>query len=415
MALVPRDINPISVEGWNKAHAATVLSDHTVRAAARPNSDTFYQFVTLDLRDDAVIVEYPAINSDYVSLLTVGYDHYVDMPLSTLRGDFAKSTRVLFYSDRTKDFDPSLVENIDNAQKMTTDFALALIRAMPHQSDTERMEGITEALHGVEVKTLSEWQGLPKRPVTEVDFPAFGTDPLVFGSSFAEAMQFIFNHTSFDSNDELDQGVLSALKPYCIEPQQEPVADCEHQIDNERLAATAAAFREDALVQWNNPNGFAYPQEIFLPKGEGNKLRSMAVVSAIGPIGMPFTEATYPGISAAGGASLNSDNHYVIGLSADQLKAANAFWSITIYDGENGWLIPNEFKKYSVGPNAGMRLSADGGIDIHVSPKRPAGVPVENWLPSGEVKQDLDVVMRIYGTNVEVMETWEAPVAELAD
>ena len=39
-------------------------------------------------------------------------------------------------------------------------------------------------------------------------------------------------------------------------------------------------------------------------------------------------------------------------------------------DLKNGFFIPNDRKKYSVGENAGFQLNADGGIEIHVSVKK---------------------------------------------
>ncbi len=74
-------------------------------------------------------------------------------------------------------------------------------------------------------------------------------------------------------------------------------------------------------------------------------------------------------------------NDYVIRMSKEELPPAQAFWSLTLYDLENGFFIPNDHRKYSVGENAGMKLNADGGIEIHVAAKKPKGVPPENWLP----------------------------------
>jgi len=49
---------------------------------------------------------------------------------------------------------------------------------------------------------------------------------------------------------------------------------------------------------------------------------------------------------------------------------------------------------YSVGQNSGMKLSADGGIAIHVAHKQPDGVPAENWLPIPRKDLDLDIILR---------------------
>jgi len=62
-----------------------------------------YQLAMLDLRKDAVVFEFPAFESKYVSRMTTGYDHYVEIPLSTVDGDFQEATTVLFYTERSED------------------------------------------------------------------------------------------------------------------------------------------------------------------------------------------------------------------------------------------------------------------------------------------------------------------------
>ena len=61
--------------GWNTVEADTELKDHTMQDIARPNNDTLYITAIIDLRKDPVILEMPAFDSDYVSLMVTGYDH----------------------------------------------------------------------------------------------------------------------------------------------------------------------------------------------------------------------------------------------------------------------------------------------------------------------------------------------------
>ena len=75
-------------DGFNKSVAATALADHTMESIARPNNDTLYQGVFLDLRNDPVIVEYPVIDSSYTVLETSGFAHYAGVPLASTEGDF---------------------------------------------------------------------------------------------------------------------------------------------------------------------------------------------------------------------------------------------------------------------------------------------------------------------------------------
>ena len=75
----------LKVGGWNVCDADTSLKDHTMREIARANNDTLYISCLLDLRKDPMVLEMPAFDSKYVSLMITGYDHYVNIPMSVPR------------------------------------------------------------------------------------------------------------------------------------------------------------------------------------------------------------------------------------------------------------------------------------------------------------------------------------------
>ena len=110
---------------------------------------------------------------------------------------------------------------------------------------------------------------------------------------------------------------------------------------------------------------------------------------------------------------MNALNDYVIRMAKDELPPATAFWSATLYDTENGFFIPNDPKKYSVGENSGMKLDVDGGIAIYLAAVQPEGVPEENWLPMARGNYGVDIIMRLYAPDLERYETWTAPKAEI--
>jgi hypothetical protein len=68
---------------------------------------------------------------------------------------------------------------------------------------------------------------------------------------------------------------------------------------------------------------------------------------------------------------LNAMHDYVIRMSRKDLAPARAFWSITLDDLQNGFFIPNDRKKGSVGENAGMKPDKDGGIAIYIAAQKP--------------------------------------------
>jgi len=91
---------------------------------------------------------------------------------------------------------------------------------------------------------------------------------------------------------------------------------------------------------------------------------------------------------------------------------AGAFWSVTLYDTANGFFIPNDHMKYSVGANAGMQLDKSGGIAIYIAAEKPGGVPEENWLPINREDIEIGPIMRLYEPDLERFASWSAPKAE---
>ena len=340
------------------------------------------------------------------------YDHYCDVPLSTIKGDFKKPTKILYYTARTKGYSGEPVEGVDIVMEMTGDFAGAFLRGMPHATGPERMKKNLAAMQDVKAQTLSEYQGKPAKAGEEVDFPAYNSDEGIYENNFLEVMQFVFNHTTFDPKNEMDQAVLAALKPLGVEPGKDYDPEGVKAVDGKQLAAKAREIRQESLAIWTNPEGNPYVYDMFKPKGEMSP-EPMVVQSAYGPIGLPVDQAVYPGIVTADDKPMNAQHDYVIRMSKDEIPPAKAFWSITLYDSANGFFIPNDRKKYSVGENAGFKLNANGGIEIYVSAPKPEGVPEENWLPINREDIGINGMFRIYAPDAEKMKTWKTAQFEM--
>jgi hypothetical protein len=426
------DSGPMYIGGWNEIRANTTLADHTLETIARPNNDTLYLLAAIDVRQEPMILEFPSFDSKYVSLMVTAYDHYVNIPMSTTRGDFDKPSRILFYSQRTQGYRGDPVRGVDRVMELTGDFVSAVIRVMPHANEPARLERNLTAMREARLLTLSDYLGQDAGEVefvpwqtppgverdldvrrNEAEFPPFGrTDFDVFEDNLLEVMQFVFNHTTFDPKDDHDQALLAAYKPLGVEPGKAFDPGAVAQIDGQQFRAVAQAVARQALAQLSDP-GFLdqVGTRIFLPKGEMDQ-ELLVFLSIVGPIGQPADQALYPPITTVDGEPMNAMHDYVIRMAADSLPPPNAFWSVTLYDTENGFFIPNDSKKYSVGENAGMKLNARGGIEIHVAAEKPDGVPPENWLPVNRGDYGIDLIMRIYAPDLERYKTWSPPKAE---
>ncbi|MGR8980820.1 MAG: DUF1214 domain-containing protein [Gammaproteobacteria bacterium] len=401
--------------GWNTCVADTQLKDHTMREIARPNNDTLYISCLADLRKDPAILEMPVFDSKYVSLMITGYDHYVNIPMSTRQGDFSKPEKMLIYSARTTGYKGEAVKGVDRIFEATGDFVSAVFRVMPHSNEAERFKRVVKQMQSVKLVTLSEYRGGKAKPIDDIQFPTVGkTDADVFGNNLLEVMQFVFNHTTFDPNNQLDQAVLAAYQPLGVVPGRAFDATKVAKIDAAKIRKASERIAAAELTGMNDP---AMPQKmsaLFQPKGKMS-LDQLLTQSVVGPIGLPAAEALYPPIVTADGKPMNAKNDYVIRMSAKELPPAQAFWSVTLYDVKNGFFIPNDRKKYSVGENAGMKLDKDGGINIYIAAQQPKGVPEENWLPINRKDEDIGAIMRIYVPDFEKMKSWTAPKAETID
>ena len=400
--------------GWNTCVADTQLKDHTMREIARPNNDTLYIGCMLDLRKDPVILEMPAFDSQYVSLMVTGYDHFVNVPMTTRLGDFGKPEKILFYTARTEGYKGEPVNGVDRIFEASGDFISAIFRVMPHSNEPARFKRIVEQMQSVKLVTLSEYRGGKAKPIDDITFPSVGkTDADVFGTNLLEVMQFVFNHTTFDPNNEVDQSVLAAYKPLGIEPGKPYDPATVKPIDGKRFQEIAQQVAKQSLAIMGQPEVAAKLTPYWMqPKGKTN-LDTLVAASVIGPIGLPAEEAAYPPITTTDGKPMNAMHDYVIRMTKDQLPPAKAFWSVTLYDFQNGFFIPNDRKKYSVGDNAGMKLDKEGGIAIYIAAQKPEGVPEEDWLPINRKDENLSVNLRIYIPDVEKMKTWQAPKAEM--
>jgi hypothetical protein len=321
---------------------------------------------------------------------------------------------VLFYTERTEGYQGQPIKGVNRIVKADGDFLVAFLRAMPHQADPTRMAGIIQALQSVKVVTLSEFQGKPAKDYSDVKFPAYGkSDADVFADNLLEVMQFIFNHTTFDPDNAMDQALLAAYKPLGIVPGKTFDGTKVAKLDGALFRKAANEVAQQALVDVTNPEIMAKRASMaFMPKGQID-LETQILQSVTGPIGLPAYQARYLPVITKDGKLLNAQHDYVLKMSRDELPPATAFWSLTLYDQANGFFIPNDQMKYSVGENAGYKLNTEGGIEIFISAKKPEGVPNENWLPINRGDIELNLMYRIYAPDAEKMKTWKMPQPEL--
>jgi hypothetical protein len=93
-------------------------------------------------------------------------------------------------------------------------------------------------------------------------------------------------------------------------------------------------------------------------------------------------EAAYAMVYKDGdGAQLTGEHRYTIHF--DQLPPVDAFWSITMYDLPEFFLVANAIDRYSIGDRTpGLAYDDDGGLTIVMQHDDPGGEATANWIPT---------------------------------
>jgi hypothetical protein len=120
---------------------------------------------------------------------------------------------------------------------------------MPEATDQAKFKADMAAISKVKHQTLSEFQGKTVKTAEQEKMLPYGKDSDTFANNFQEVMQFVFNHTTFDPKNEMDQAALKALKAFGVEPGKQYNANSVPKIDSKQLAAVE---EETANSNWES-------------------------------------------------------------------------------------------------------------------------------------------------------------------
>ncbi len=128
----------------------------------------------------------------------------------------------------------------------------------------------------------------------------------------------------------------------------------------------------------------------------GNWLLRAAADAGI--YGNDALEATYPMTrSDVEGQPLDDSKHnYTLTFTAGQYPPVNAFWSVTMYDGQTQLLIENPVDRYLINSPMlpDLKQNDDGSLTLYIQKDSPGGDRQSNWLPAPD--GPIYLVMRLY-------------------
>ncbi|MDG3086183.1 DUF1254 domain-containing protein [Vibrio hannami] len=101
------------------------------------------------------------------------------------------------------------------------------------------------------------------------------------------------------------------------------------------------------------------------------------------------------------GEQLSGEHNYKMVMPAD--APAEAFWSLTMYDAENLFMVENEIDRYSISTNRKeeLKYASNGSLPICIQNERPTDEDC-NWLPAP--KDDFYLHIRLYEPTEAVLD-----------
>ncbi|MCI0333433.1 MAG: DUF1254 domain-containing protein [Planctomycetes bacterium] len=118
--------------------------------------------------------------------------------------------------------------------------------------------------------------------------------------------------------------------------------------------------------------------------GYGTDYLKRAVVAAFGWPANREKDAVYPYTEVdSNGDRLTGANNYTLTFAKGQTPPVNAFWSITMYEIDQGWwFVPNTLNKFTVSPRNNLKYNDDESLTLYFQNESPGEDQEANWLPA---------------------------------
>ena len=362
----------------NMTHVATPQD----KAVVSPNSDTPYSVDWMDLRAEPVVLTLPTVEKGrYYSVMLCDGNTY---NFGTI-GSHATEGVPGAYMVVGPDWQGKTPPGIQQVFRSNTQFALALYRTQLF--GPADMPNVAAVQAGYKVQSLSGYLQQPAPPAApKVDFPPVNKE--LVKQNFFAYLDFALQFAPAAANEQairarlasigIGNGKFAEFKAIAAEQRPALVAG---MIAGEKKITAAIPTLGKPVNGWT-----------LLLKGGGDQARyhgdwlTRAAVAKAGIYALDASEAIYAVTrTEADGQTLDGSKHsYSITFPAEQLPPAEAFWSLTMYDGNSQLLVANPIKRYLINSPMLPTLTknADGSLTLYLQKNSPGADKQSNWLPT---------------------------------
>ena len=383
------------------------------KEVVRPNFDTLYSIVWLDLTKEPVIVSAPDTQGRYYMLPML--DMWTDV--IAVPGKRTSGTQAAHFAVTGPGWEGELPPGVTRISSPTP-YVWVIGRTQTNgPNDYANVHKVQE---GYKATPLSEWGASPRAVKAHVDPQVdMKTPPLIQIKNMSAKRYYTYAAELLKQHPPhaTDGSIRLRLQRIGLEPGKSFDFDRLAPDIQEALAhGTQHALRlmqMEATHPRKVSNGWNIPTAVM--GVYGNEYLQRAVVAMVGLGANPAEEAVYPmNVHDADGKSMVGGQQYVLHFAKDQLPPVDAFWSLTMYDAD-GFPVPNPIERYAIGDRDPLRFNPDGSLDIYIQPESPGRGKEANWLPSAK-SGTLGLTMRLYMPSLGILTgKWVPPVVKRVD
>jgi len=372
----------------------------------RPNFDTLYSIVFLDLTEGPMVVSAPDTAGRYYMLPMM--DMWTDVFAAP--GARTTGTGAGHFTVVAQGRDGAVPEGTTRIEAPTP---YVWIIGRTQTDGPADYQAVHEVQRGFTVTPSARWPDTPPQVEASVDAAVdMETAPLDQVNS-VEGLDFFAyaaDLMSLHPPHLIDQPIVARMTQIGIEagkPLDVDALSPSVRVALEGAPRSAQEAMHDALPRLSPVvNGWTIGRSNMGVYGTNYLFR--AVIAMIG-LGANLPEdAIYPMLlHDSSGDEPVGDHNYVLHFDADQLPPVDAFWSVTMYNVE-GFPVPNPLDRYALGDRDPINYNDDGSLDLYIGHKSPSAELEPNWLPAPP--GPLGITMRLYGPRPEILDgRWDPP------
>lgn len=379
--------------GFNQIYNEANVYTPKDTAIVTPNSDTPYSYAAMDLRAEPVVLCVPEVEKgryysvQLIDMYTFNFGYIGSRATGNGAGCYVVA------GPHWKGGTPAAIKKVFRSE---TEISVAAYRTQLFNSDD--IENVKKVQAGYKIQTLSQFLKQPApSPAPKIEFPKIDKD-------LAKANPFVYLHFVLQFCPTVPQESALRAKFATIGVAPGKPFDFAALSPDQPAAIMAGmksgmeSIEKKSVTLGTNVNGWRSG----LNSGERNFYHGdwllRAGVALAGIYANDSVEALYPTThSDSTGAELNaSTSRYTINFPQGQLPPANAFWSVTMYDGKSQLLVANPINRYLINSPMlpGLKENADGSLTLYVQKDSPGKDKESNWLPAPN--DTFYMVMRVY-------------------